>query len=461
MKDERIQEKEHKIKRNNVIILLGISLLACLIKLLIGDTIGIMYTEIFVASASVLTILLAYLYRLSQQVVDERIEQNILRIYNYGFNIIVFSAFLIYYAVSNFSLADNRLLPNTYMNIAIMVCILFTFINIRKNDMTFNYTFIESGTRDYYISVMKRILYLFVGAIIISAVVYLVRGTQANWLVIQVGIILSFLNFSIIYFLFSIYERIHYLEQVEVEAGILRYVSRKALFLFILIFLFNTQKVMIELLFKAIEYNLISLSISNSLIFAMLYLSNLIRSFDYVILALIMNLIIYRSIVRLRLYFPKYFSVIKVMIIIGFAVNMLMAVYSLVFRVLSFFVEYEQVIMISKIFSIINIAYIICSFIVEIVIVVFMVQNSIPILSLYITSVGLSILTIVSSLLTPRILIVENTLEGYFYANIVSMILGLIHSVLILIIIYRLSNITQISDLSHEETGYDLELSTT
>ncbi len=385
MKDERIIQRLGIVKRNNLIIIFSLALLSLIYKLIFVQAIVAMLTEIFVLIVVIITFIINAIIKSKEELVDERVYQKILRIYNYGFNITVGLGVIIYFVSSLFYVSNTIVSPNLFVNSAIFICLLLSFTNFRKNGMSFNYKFIENCNKQYYFGVIKRVLYLLAYTIIVGLVVFILSiifTVVANVEVLLLSILISFITFAIQYFLFSIYEKLHYDESVEMDEGKLRYITRKVLYIFVLITLFRFYALLIDSLwsFSHLENNFLH---KYALILELLELGVKIQGIDFAVLSLISGILIYKSIIRINLKFLKYKKLYLIAIWVSFVFGILNWVYRLGVTMLGRIYEFETFIKIVTYVRYLNFTFLFISIFVGALIYIFMLLNNLKVRNTY------------------------------------------------------------------------------
>lgn len=441
MNDERILKHLSIIKRNNLFIVLGLAMASLIVKMLLGLHFTQYITEVFFITSIAIIFGIAIVYRSKEPIEDERVRYYILKIYNIGFSLITMLGILTYYVSIMFidTFYGLQLFTNTFINTSIFLCLIFSYINIRKNKMSFNHRIIEQSNLIYYKGVGLRILYLFIyfiGIALITNIVKLLFELSINMIFIDIAILVSFLSFSIEYFLFSIYEKIRYNENVKMDEGSYRYLSKNVLYLFILITIFNIAYASLNYWNTWVFRNdFLGTDIWITISMLSTYFS--LIKINFIILTLIMNLIIIKSICRIDLIFPKFFKVFKVMVWVNFGVSVVFWLYSLSYRVLSLIME-EYIQLFAKINSITSITISIVSIIVTVLIFIFLNLNEIKYRYLIIVRV------IVSTLISY---VIPQFIYKHYNMNLVSSVSSsvrlagiIIQTILTLILIISLSN---------------------
>ena len=318
MNDERINAKLSIVKRNNLIIISIVSLVFLIPKVILGSLFLNYLTEIYLFVSTGIVLLITLFISSVEEVEDERVVQRINRIYDIGFWFIVLSGLLLYFITLlfyNFSSVLSNFSPNISINIIISICLFLSFIFIRKNKLTFNYRIIEEDKRTYNKLVLTRILYMFLYYVLVAIVVNVIRlfieESLQLAIILSISIALSFITISIQYFLFSIYEKIHYDELVEKDDGKHRFITRKVMFLSVL-------NLVVSLLFIFSKTISIMNPLSGSIFqVAMSLLATylLLTQINFILLGLVMNILIIRSLVAIKLPYKGMIKLFKYIII--------------------------------------------------------------------------------------------------------------------------------------------------
>ncbi len=343
MYDERINEKLSIISRNNLIIISIISGVFLGLRLLIDKGLYGNFHELYLLICSLVILLGALVYKSTQELVDERIEKNVLDIYRLGFLFTVLTGFILYYVLlfinSEYvgSSAQN-IASNSSINLMLLICFILSYINIRINKMTLNHSIIEHDRKSYYRNVLKRVLYIFIYFMLLCLLILIIQLMMNKHILVfyitLIVIIFSFLEFSIFYFLISIYEKNRYDDLLERESGIIRHISRVAVFLFIVCLILSCIQSLNTTVFYLTSYT--SSSNVNGIFHAMsdffttyfVFIGVIFTVLEFVYLRMI-----YHSIKSSKAYYkPKFYPVFNILIWISFVVSILTWIYQVLLR---------------------------------------------------------------------------------------------------------------------------------
>jgi hypothetical protein len=380
MNDERINAKLSIIKRNNLFIISGVSLLFIIIKFLLKQPI----TELYLFFSPFIVLLVALIIGLKEEVRDERVIKKINRVYDIGFWFVVLSGLLFYFIYLVFfdtSIGSVIIPPNASINLMLFLCLILSFVNVRKNHLTFNYRIIELEKKEYYKEVFKRILYMFLYFLFILLLVLGIRLFVSNSnftnLSLSIVILISFLSIAFQYFLFSIYEKIHYNELVEKEEGKYRYITSKVFFLFLIGFIYG---VVSSVTVATYSYYAMADPFSSSIKPFYVYISFfrfylLLIQPNFILLTLVMNILVIKSLKHITLPFNRFLKLFWVLIFVSLGYGFISWVLNLAFQ-FNFLFNYETVILVSEISAVIFIVSQVIAILFQALIIVFLNKNS-------------------------------------------------------------------------------------
>lgn len=324
MNDERINERLNIVKRNNLIIIAIVSFVYLILKLLVYRTIVNMVPELYLLITSLGVLFVGLLNESSEEVVDERIRNNSLKIYGEGFWFVALSGILVYFISLLFidlTLAGYGITPNISINSIIFWCMLFSIINVRKNQLTFNPQIIEQDKKDYYRIVLQRILFMFLYFLLVYGIVSTVRllsNSTFTGLQVLISIAVSFVLLAMQYFLFSVYEKYHYDEMVlEEDEGKIGYVSKKV---WLLVFIIGVYLFILTSSNSFYSYIMINHELGSSfaaMIVSFIAIYTRISYVTVIALRIVMYFVIFKTIKKIVPNRPKMITTIIILIALG------------------------------------------------------------------------------------------------------------------------------------------------
>lgn len=338
MNDERINGKLSLIGRNNVIIISIVSAIFLVLRLVLNKSLNGNYHEIYLLSTSLLVLLIALIYKEKQSIVDERIEHNVLNIYKTGFWSIAASGFVFYYLnvyfnIENTTLFTTNIRANTSINLILIICLILSYINVRRNGLTYNYKTIENEKSVYYSSAFKKVLVIFLYflaiGLIISIIQLFVKIYHPSYIGLLIAVSLSFFDFSVVYLIFSVFEKNRYDELLEKEAGQVRRISQNALFFFWLGFIFSLILSVTSILYNAFPISIFDEVTIAQVILQFIYLVLFMNQIVFIILAVVVHWMIYKSIKASRLKKPVFYVVFYIYIWINLIVSIILYINSI------------------------------------------------------------------------------------------------------------------------------------
>jgi len=412
-----------------------------------------------------------FAYKKTEDVVDERVEQNIHNIYNKGFIIVVISGALLYFISTMFHDYSAFLLtPNTSINSMFSLCIFLSFISIRKNKMTFNHTIIENNKKKYYLFVFKNILKFLVFMVMLALVINSFRLfgsiiiSNINTTSLAVGI--TFLSMSFQYFLFSIYEKLHYDELVERDEGKYRYLSKKTLYIFVICFIYMT---MFHIVYGVVSYIeilsdpfdfLFSGPTNIKIVFVLLKLYFLLYSFTFMGLALV-NRYLIRNSIREVVDVPKVANTIYINFIwIIFTLNMLIGLGNILSELRVYqLLETESIQMYFVMIGTISGIQFIFNLLFMLAVFMFMLIKNIKYKWLYLSTI--LIMTVIHKL-TYQVVVLNDLFSiddnhlRIFINNVSGYAISLVGNILLLIVVIKLTRTIKYKE--NEDIGEPAEL---
>lgn len=242
MKDERIINASGLVKRELSIYAIILAVISFMLKLFINESLIIIdaMPEIIL----IVGLLIANFTKPSDEVIDERITKDINNHYNNAFKIIL-PLTLIGYVLSAILLIKTEAAlyvePNFFLNGFIFLIFIGIIILVKKYNVYLNGKILEE--KWYFLKVFKVIGYGFIASVGLSVIMimlnYIIPGPIVPNIIFILMFLLSFINLSMIYFLYSIYEYNHYKESLKLAEGNIFIVS-KNMFLYLGITLFWT-----------------------------------------------------------------------------------------------------------------------------------------------------------------------------------------------------------------------------
>lgn len=450
-------------QRPMIITLLISSVLLAGISYLVGFKYESLWLEISVFAPAVFVLAIAFFYEKYNHADDEyQQKQVILRIYSIGFTLICMLAVLIYYATMTYDVSSLFLQYGSFVNLLFFLIFLINFMFIRKQKLTLNARFIDFKRKQYTENIMKRIFYLFAFALMTGIICYLLHSDEGNfWIYTEISLALSFLSFSFLYVMISIYERIHYVEKQDEPNGLFRYVSNKVLFLVILISSFALIGLILRIIHDAIYLQLIPYPARLYPIIEMLIKTLTIRGVDLAIVGLIANLILLSSISRQKLYFPSYFGFFRIVIWLGFVYQMALTIYSVSmnFNLLSP-LNMPLFSTISILIQNAHIIVVLTALVVNVMVYLFMDRNSLPGSKLFLIKTILVVYPVIRLIIwyASTNSSMEYILHFNFYSGLVSLVFESVSIILSLIILRQLGKPRKIEKQETKEIETDFVL---
>jgi len=431
--------------QNHLYVLAVGSVLLIAFDVAIKQSIHAMWAEIFILFGSILTLVIEHIYKKKNQIPnDQPANDTLLKIYRTGFIIISVLTFFIYFGLTRFEDVLFITVSDGSFNLLVLLIILYTFIELRKHNLTFNYKIIDAPRGLYYRIVFKRIGYMFGLYILVSVLFYFVSLLQGMlWIVLGISLGMTYVSFSLIYLMISIYERIHVAEQQKMNHGTIPYVSYKAYFLIVAVLIFAVINQIPTFINDAISINLIP---SNPHTPGVVLLPSLIiRLFniDFIFVMLIANLVIYGSLKKANRYNPNYLTVFKIGIWLNFFFQFLFSIYTIVvtfYPIPVFLVDLTT--LISLIFLILYYIQLVLALGMGVTILIFMHHYAFPGSNLFLIKLILSLYPVASILVlyVIRPSEISDMNQFLFYNHIGSFIIGTIMLILILKILKLLSH---------------------
>ena len=306
MKDERIESKLAVIKKTVFFFWTLIALLFVVVKSAILKSLPQIHqglTEYTVFTLSLVTLIIHRLLTIKKEILDERINFLIEKMYSIAFKIIIIGAIIAYF-VQLLTLTSYLIgvLPiNSFINFFFGITFLVYYLSARKQGIYFNYKIIENPNKEYLKSILKQVfIILFVGAFF-YLLLYLVdffNLIEIQVIEVTVAIGLSVLITSIEYIMLSIYEWNHYQESLRYENGQTVLISKNYFLFSMIVMAFFTVMTLFNLftypyILNYQDYPFISLIIVQGIQKLLL-----IYSFDMMLIQLLLILILNHSLKR-------------------------------------------------------------------------------------------------------------------------------------------------------------------
>lgn len=248
MKDERTIKVLGETKKKFSIYVLVLSIIIIIIKVRLNK--GFYIIDSLTELLALIGIIIAYITEPKEEGIDERVENNINNHYNKAFKLI-FPITLISYILSviltiKFNI-PVYLSPNFFINSFLFVVFIGVIYLVRKHKIYLNDKFIDNNKSDYFFNVFAYIGIIFIitiAAVIISLILDLIIPGASSSIVLLIALGISFVNISIQYLIYSVYEYNHYKESIDINRGRIPIVTRN-MFLFYGIYTFFSVIILI------------------------------------------------------------------------------------------------------------------------------------------------------------------------------------------------------------------------
>jgi len=321
--DERIMKGLNQIKGKVVVFVAISTLILGLIKLILG-VYGILQYGIEIYILLVASILGLLRLTIFERIEDERIEQNYTLALNGAFLIILFGAFGIHFYLVSKAFANQT---SFFMITSILMfigSIYFVYL-LRKNDLYLNYKIISLNKGAYMMKIITK--YLTFSLLFLLNVIFFVINNN-NILTGLLAIIISLISMGFYYIIFAIFEKNHYDEDVLVETGKRRGLSKNVALLYALPLIFSILYLIVGFYFFKDVYMNIGVYPDSNII----NINNqmMLYSINRDLWLLGAHIVIYAYIVKyiLRLHtFAKYF---KLYFVIAFVLSIISYIYLLI-----------------------------------------------------------------------------------------------------------------------------------
>lgn len=247
MRDERTTNILGAVKRGFSIYAMILAIIFFTIKLLLNTSLVIF--DALPEIVLLIGLLITIITQPKEQFEDERVTKGVNQHYNKAFNII-FPILIGSYVLSLILIVKTNTLvfitPNLFINSFLFLVFVGLIFLVRKHNVYLNEKFLEG--KNYFANIFKMIGYIFVGSIgfaIITIILnYIIPGTKGSNLGFVLVFLISFVNISVQYFLYSIYEYNHYKESIQLSQGKIFIATRNiVLYLGIVMFLSTFENI--------------------------------------------------------------------------------------------------------------------------------------------------------------------------------------------------------------------------
>ncbi len=339
MKDERLMKEMNQIKGQVSLYVSIATLVLGLIKFFIyGFDFSFFYVEIFILAVTSIMFIVVLMNITGTY--DERTDQNIKTIYQYGFIVLFLGGLWTHFYQVYVNLAD-KLVVIYITNTLILIGFIVTLILLKKKSLYANYKYIEYDKKKYYLHIALNIFRLLLIMASIYGSLMVIFGFPGDMNILLIFIIMSFIMISFEYILFSIYEKNHYDEMIRFENENPNMLSNNVFVFQILIFIFTTLSSYAALRVTMISINYEHFNHESLLFWATISNYLQIMSLDFLILGFIATLIAYKYLVKLL----GENSLLKVFLIVGiikFVHQVLNLAFSLFMPVIERYFETSQ-----------------------------------------------------------------------------------------------------------------------
>lgn len=410
MIDERMTNALGKTNKKFSLYVMILSVISIIFKTIIYQEFIILdsLTELVV----IISLIVTLITRPMEDFIDERVEKNINNHYSKAFKIILPITLLTYLFSLIIMLKFNSRLsikipPNLFVNaVLLLVFIGIVYLN-KKHHIYLNNKFIDKNKEEYINGVLARIGKIFIIVLSLTLITFildlLIPGDKVTVRILII-LLVSALNISIQYILYSVYEYNHAKERLLLDNGYRFHVTRN-MFLYFSIYSFFYILIVLKDIFS-LQF---ALSLISSESFKLEYLYIIFSNADFIfqIYLLVFSFIIYFSLKNtLSNNNKKNKKIFKISFIL-LCIKSGFRIFSMIYKYLSIlFVKPNQD---YKIFEIINYVNIFIKIILYIYFIILLIYIAISMYKYKLKgSIKLFILTITSIILNVTSLVLIN-----------------------------------------------------
>lgn len=235
MRDERSINALGQVKRKFSYYAIVIAAIFFVLKLIINSS--LILIDALPEIILIIGLIITSITKPNEDIEDERVNRNLNEHYNNSFKILV-PIILLGYILSVVLLFRTKALviisPNLFINTFLFLIFIGVIYLLKNYKIYLNEPFLEE--ENYFSSVLKIIAYILIGSITLFVISFLLNitipGQGVPNLVLALMFLTTFLNLSVQYFLYSIYEYNHYKENIRISEGEI-FIASKNIILYI------------------------------------------------------------------------------------------------------------------------------------------------------------------------------------------------------------------------------------
>lgn len=323
MKNEVTFSKLNVMRRNIIIYMMIFALGSLIYKTLNNIPINLETStmEIYVLILSLLVFTIQTCRLIGVPDKDEKTNKDKYLINRIGFHAILWGGILMHFVSNLIYNIWMDMSSNTFISIVILLGFIVAVFSAKKQGFYVNQKWIKLKQKNYYIKIAKTIGKLWLVAIGYATVIYSLSLT----LNIQFGVVtvvwsyilLSIILFSILYLLFSIYEKIDYDEKMLLDDKQQRsFLSKKVILLGLPLIGYSIITSGITFLFW---HSRMRGNITTEQIFGSINELLIIWMIDFAVVGLLLSYVVYKSLQSLPNENPMLFKYFPILIWINFA----------------------------------------------------------------------------------------------------------------------------------------------
>ena len=222
MRDERSINALGQVKRKFSYYAIVIAAIFFVLKLILNSS--LILIDALPEIILIIGLIITSIAKPNEDIEDERVNINLNEHYNNSFKILV-PIILLGYILSVVLLFRTKALviisPNLFINTFLFLIFIGVIYLLKNYKIYLNEPFLEK--ENYFSSVLKIIAYILIGSVTLYVISFLLNiiipGQGVPSLVLVLMFLTSFLNLSVQYFLYSIYEYNHYKENIRISDG--------------------------------------------------------------------------------------------------------------------------------------------------------------------------------------------------------------------------------------------------
>lgn len=235
MRDERSINALGQVKRKFSYYAIVIAAIFFVLKLILNSS--LILIDALPEIILIIGLIITSIAKPNEDIEDERVNRNLNEHYNNSFKILV-PIILLGYILSVVLLFRTKALviisPNLFINTFLFLIFIGVIYLLKNYKIYLNEPFLEK--ENYFSSVLKIIAYILIGSVTLYVISFLLNiiipGQGVPSLVLVLMFLTSFLNLSVQYFLYSIYEYNHYKENIRISDGEI-FIASKNIILYI------------------------------------------------------------------------------------------------------------------------------------------------------------------------------------------------------------------------------------